>query len=210
MSLMRYLKASRKIYLMNNSSDAQKKIKMFALQNLLLESELTKIEQSGIDIGHVQTIKKDDVVDVELFETDIFKSAKKMAAFYVLYYSMENTLRKLIEERLKEKHGANWWEDKVPDDVKTVANDYMKKEKDTLLSSRTENPIIYVNFGDLIKIFDANWDDFSDTIKSRKAMREILYQFNRLRDVIAHSSELNEDDIIRFELLIKDWFRIQT
>lgn len=187
-----------------------RRVKIFALQNFLLEAELSNLEKAGIDIGHSQTLKKDDVVDVELFDTEILKSAKKMADFYELYYSLENTLRKLIEERLKEKYGASWWEEKVPADVKEVAANYMKKEKDTLLSSRTENPIVYVNFADLIKIFDTNWEDFSDTIRSKKAMEDLLYQFNRLRDVIAHSSELSEDDITRFELLIKDWFKIQT
>lgn len=196
---------------MTNSRDIQKKIKMFALQNFLMEAELSKLEKSGIEIHHIQTIKTDQLVDIELFDTDILKSAKKMADFYALYYSLENTLRKLIVERLKEKHGANWWADKVPDDVKLTAENYMKREKDTLLSSRAEDPIMYINFGgDLIKIFESNWEDFSDTIRSEKAMRETLTQFNRLRDIIAHSCELSVDDIQRFELLIKDWLRIQT
>ncbi|MDO8618549.1 MAG: Swt1 family HEPN domain-containing protein [Candidatus Daviesbacteria bacterium] len=175
-----------------------------------MEADLSKLEKSGIDIDHLKTLKSDSVVDVELFDTDILKSARKMADFYVLYYSLENTLRRIIEDRLKERHGASWWVDKVPTDVKTTAEQYMTKEKDTLLSSRTEDPLVYVNFADLIKIFESNWDDFSDTIRSRKAMGDTLYEFNRLRDVIAHSCELNEDDIKRFELLIKDWLRIQT
>lgn len=195
---------------MNSVNDFQKKVKLFALQNLLLEADLAKLEKSGIEIGHLQTIKSDGVVDIELFDLEILKSAKKMADFYVLYYSLENTLRKLIEERLKEKYGPNWWEDKIPQDVREMAATYIKKEKDTLLSSRTENPLVYIYFGDLIKIFEANWEDFSDTIRSKKVMGQILSQFNQLRDVIAHSCELSEDDITRFKLLIKDWLRLQT
>ena len=33
-------------------------IKLFGMQNLLLESELKKLEDSGIQIGHAQTIQK--------------------------------------------------------------------------------------------------------------------------------------------------------
>jgi hypothetical protein len=41
-------------------------------------------------------------------------------------------------------------------------------------------------------------------------MQTILSQFNKIRNVVAHSSSLNEDEITRFKLLVKDWFRIQS
>lgn len=186
------------------------KLKLFAMKNLLLETELAKLEKSGIEIGHLQTIEKDDVVDIELFEADIRTQAKKMADFYVLYYSVENTIRRLISERLNEKYGANWWEEKVPDGVKKDVKDRQEKEKDSVISLRSEDPLYYTNFGELIDILNANWDDFSDTIRSRKAMQQVLSQFNLLRNVIAHSCELNDDEIKRLELLVKDWLRIQT
>jgi len=192
--------------MMNNMS----KLKLFAMKNLLLETELAKIEKSGIEIGHLRTIKKDEVVDTDLFESDIRTQAKKMADFYVLYYSVENTIRRLISERLNEKFGANWWEEKVPDGVKTEVRGRQEKEKDSVISLRSEDPLYYTTFGELIDIFNANWNDFSDTIRSRKAMQQVLTQFNLLRNVIAHSCELNEDEIKRLELLVKDWLRIQT
>ena len=78
------------------------------------------------------------------------------------------------------------------------------------MSIRSEDPLTYTNFGELIGIFDANWADFSDTLRSQKAMQQILSQFNKIRNVVAHSCELNEDEINRFKLLAKDWFRIQS
>ena len=192
---------------MNNGMD---KLKLFAMRNLLLETELAKLEKSGIELRHLQTIEKADVVDIELFEADIRTQAKKMADFYVLYYSVENTIRRLISERLNEKYGANWWEEKVPDGVRKEVKDRQEKEKDSVISLRSEDPLYYTNFGELIDMLNANWDDFSDTIRSRKAMQQVLLQFNLLRNVIAHSCELNDDEIKRLELLIKDWLRIQT
>ena len=50
--------------------------------------------------------------------------------------------------------------------------------------------------------------DFADTLRSQKAAQQILSQFNLVRNVIAHSVELNDDEILRFQLLVKDWFRI--
>jgi len=59
-------------------------------------------------------------------------------------------------------------------------------------------------------IDDQNWCDFSDTLRSQKAMQTILSQFNKIRNVVAHSCALNEDEIMRFKLFVKDWFRIQS
>jgi hypothetical protein len=187
-----------------------KSIRLFGMRNLMLEADLIRLEVSGIDIGHAQTVKHDALVDTELFEADILHSGKRMADFYVLYYSLENSIRRLIAGRLHEKYGADWWEQKVPSGVKTSASDKQRKEKDTPMSIRSDDPLTYSNFGELIDILNANWADFADTLRSQKAMQQILTQFNLVRNVIAHSAELNDDEILRFQLLIKDWFRISS
>jgi hypothetical protein len=193
----------------NKNSEVLNELKLFSMKNLMLESDLINIEKSGIEIGHVQTLKKDEVVDLELFEFDIRKQARKMADFYVIYYALENSIRRLISETLKEKYGLNWWEDKIPKDVREEIHKRQEKEKDSVISMRSDDYLAYTNFGELILIFEANWDDFSAIIRSKKAMKQILSQFNMLRNVIAHSCELIDDEITRFELLIKDWMRIQ-
>jgi len=185
-------------------------IKLFGMHNLLLETELMKLEDKGIQIEHKRTILKAEIVDVELFESDILQEARKMADFYAIYYALENSIRRLVAERLSEKHGANWWKDKVPPGVQKNVEDKQKEERDTTMSIRSEDPLDYTNFGELIDIFNANWADFSDTLRSPKAMQTILSQFNKIRNVVAHSCALNEDEITRFKLLVKDWFRIQS
>jgi energy-converting hydrogenase A subunit M len=185
-------------------------IKLFGMHNLLLETELTKLEDKGVQIDHKRTILKTEIVDVELFESDILQEARKMADFYQLYYSLENSIRRLISERLSEKYGATWWKDKVPGGVQKNVDEKQKEERDTIMSIRSDDPLDYTNFGELIDIFNANWSDFSDTLRSPKAMQGILSQFNKIRNVVAHSCALNEDEITRFKLLVKDWFRIQS
>jgi hypothetical protein len=184
------------------------RLRLFGMRNLMLEADLVSLEKKGIEIRHAHTLKSDELVDIDLFETDILQAGRRMADFYVLYYSLENTIRRLISGRLQEKHGGNWWEQKVPVGVKTSVLDKQKKEKDTPMSIRSEDPLTYTNFGELIDILNANWADFSDTLRGQKAMQQILSQFNLVRNVIAHSVELNDDEILRFQLLVKDWFRI--
>ncbi|HZR58711.1 MAG TPA: Swt1 family HEPN domain-containing protein [Terriglobales bacterium] len=185
-------------------------LKLFGMQNLLLESELRKVESSGIQIEHTKTLQKSEIVDVDLFENDILQEARRMADFYAIYYSLENSIRRLIFGRLSEKHGPAWWRDKVPEGVQKEVEKKQKEERDTTMSIRSEDPLTYTNFGELISIFDANWTDFSDTLRSQKAMQQILSQFNKIRNVVAHSCELNDDEIMRFKLFVKDWFRIQS
>lgn len=184
------------------------RLRLFGMRNLMLEAELIALEKRGVELGHAQTLQKDELVDTDLFETDIRQAARRMADFYVLYYSLENTIRRLIAGRLLEKHGIDWWNQKVPAGVKATVADKQKKEKDTPMSIRSDDPLTYSNFGELIDILNANWVDFADTLRSQKAAQQILAQFNLVRNVIAHSVELNDDEILRFQLLVKDWFRI--
>jgi len=189
---------------------AEKLIKLFGMQNLLLESELRRLEASGIAIDHAKTIQTAEIVDVELFESDILQEARQMADFYAIYYSLENSIRRLISGRLSEKFGANWWKERVPKGIQDEVEKKQKEERDTAMSLRSEDPLSYTNFGELIGIFEANWNVFDDTLRSVKAMRAILSQFNKVRNLVAHSCALNEDEIMRFKLLVKDWFRIQS
>lgn len=185
-------------------------VKLFGMHNLLLETDLKRLEESGIAIDHARSIQRTEIVDVDLFENDILQEARKMAGFYILYYSLENSIRRLISERLSEKYGISWWTDKVPEGVRKEVEKKQREERETIMSFRSEDPLAYTNFGELISIFDANWIDFSDTLRSQKAMQTILSQFNKIRNVVAHSCALNEDEIKRFELSVKDWFRIQS
>ena len=91
-----------------------------------------------------------------------------MADFYVIYYALENSIRRLVSETLKEKYGLNWWGEKIPKDVQDEARRKQEQEKDSVISLRSEDPLSYANFGELIKIFEANWNDFSAMIRSKK------------------------------------------
>jgi energy-converting hydrogenase A subunit M len=183
---------------------------LFGMHNLLLETELSKLEARGIQIEHTKTIVKAEVVDVDLFEIDILLEARKMADFYAIYFAVENSIRRLISDTLSEKYGINWWKDKVPEKVRLEVEKKQKEERDTAMSIRSEDPLTYTNFGELIDVFAANWADFADTLRSEKAMRQTLSAFNKIRNVVAHSCALNEDEITRFKLTVKDWFRIQS
>jgi len=194
---------------MDFASEFSERLKLFGMQNLLLESDLEEIERNGIDIGHLKTLKKDEIVDTEVFEEEIRHQAKQMVDLYYLYFCLENSIRKTIVDRLKEKIGPNWWDVKVPEKVKKKVEVRQEEEKDTPYSERAEDQIYYTDFKDLIDIIEDNWDTFSDTFRSIESVKQTLTTLNVLRRPIAHSSILEEDEILRFKLHIKDWVRIQ-
>ena len=43
---------------MSNNSEILDKLKLFSMKNLMLESDLIGLEKSGVEIGHIKTIKK--------------------------------------------------------------------------------------------------------------------------------------------------------
>lgn len=195
---------------MSEKNTIDKQLLLFGMKNLMLEGELAKLERAGLELGHAETIEeKDELVDTDLFELEILQKAKKMADFYVLYFSLENSVRKLITDVLSEKHGVEWWEKTVPNGVKENVKRLQREERETPMSIRSDDNLAYTNFGELIDVFCHNWSDFAEILRSQKAVRDTLSQFNNIRNVVAHSCELNDDEILRFKLLIKDWLRIQ-
>ena len=196
---------------MSRNIDPADQLLIFGIKNIFLENALDELEKQGIEIGHAATRKdQEKTVDTELFEHDILVTARTMADFYVLYFALENSVRRLLTEVLLEKYPSAWWEKAVPKGVRDEVARKQKDELDSAMSIRSEDPLAYTNFGELIDIFNANWDEFSSFLRSKRAVQDTLSQFNKIRNVIAHSCELNDDEIQRFKLLINDWLRIQS
>lgn len=185
------------------------RLKLFGINNLLLETELLEIEDKGIDMGHAQFLKIGEVVDIEAFELDIRKQAKQMTNVYYLVFCLENSIRKLITDRLQEKSGATWWETNVPDSVRKKVAFRQKGEMETAFSERSAEPICYSDFLDLVDIIELNWADFSDSFRSIESVKSTLTTLNMIRRTVAHNSVLDEDEIQRLKLHVKDWIRIQ-
>jgi energy-converting hydrogenase A subunit M len=193
----------------DHTDELSTKLLVFGMKNILLESALQDLETKGIETGHPST-DKEQTVDTEMFERDILVRARRMADFYVLYFALENSVRRLVTEVLTEKYGSEWWMKAVPEGVRKAVEQKKKEELETAMSIRSDDPLAYTNFGELIDIFNTNWDEFAEVLRSKRAVQDTLSQFNKIRNIIAHSCELNDDEIARFTLLIRDWIRIQT
>jgi hypothetical protein len=170
------------------------------------------LERLGKAIGLNILVKKEsrNTQLSDSFEEKIYYEAKQMSEYYMIFYCLERSARDIVVGKLKAIHGGGWWSTQVPPAIQTNVTNNMQREIDAGVTPRSEDEIDYTTFGELGEIVKANWTDFGDIFKSVKAFTKIMTNLNVLRGPIAHCSVLSEDEILRLELTVKDWMRIQS
>jgi hypothetical protein len=133
-----------------------------------------------------------------------------MGNHYELFYCLERSIRDVISEKMLAEKGANWWDEAVPEGVRTEAAKNIKREIESGVTPRSLEKIDYTNFGELGDIVRANWSIFVDTFNNEKAFNKIMTNLNVLRGPIAHCCPLAEDEAVRLKLTIGDWFRLMS
>lgn len=194
---------------MNNLSSS---LKHFAMTNRLIEHDLDQIEKEySIDLlrDHKVSIGKDESYYPQI-EQDIRSEAATMAPHYETFYSLEKTVRRLISDTLKAaENGRDWWKSsRIPTPVRTNAETVQKKEIDSGITPRSAEPIDFCTFGELGEIIKNNWDVFAPIFSSIKAVERVMSNLNTLRGPIAHCSPLADDEVVRLQLTVRDWFRL--
>jgi len=190
---------------MNDESN----IKLFVLANSLTENNLDMVERNyNIDLGRKEQepIKEQDYY--AQFDSIFRKEAREMSKHYEVFYCLEKSIRNLVVQLMFEKYGENWWEDKVKVDIKKNVKDNIQKEIESGFTERSQSDIDYTTFGELTEIVKNNWEAFSGLFRDVKAFSKIMSSLNQLRGPIAHCCPLAEDEVVRLNLVVKDWFRL--
>jgi hypothetical protein len=185
-------------------------IKLFGLNNVLIEHEIQRVESDfDADFGHRPSSNTDGRGDeyYPQFPMKLREEARRMALHYEVFYCLENDIRQIIDDKLREASGPDWWTKCVPQSVQDTAKKNIDREAQQGVTPRSENAIDYINFGELGQIIGANWPIFSDMLKNKLAVERILSQLNLLRGPIAHCKALAEDEVDRLHLGLRDWFR---
>ena len=186
------------------------KIKAFGMTNQMITEDLQLVEsQYSCELGHLQ--RKLDVEEVYYpqFDAAVRQEAASMSRQYEAFYCLEKTIRALISETLESAAGPDWWETKkIPDVVKLEVRSRIQKELDSGMTKRSSEELDYTTFGELSVIINSNWELFGGLFSSRKALEKVMANLNSLRGPIAHCSPLAEDEILRLQLTVRDWFRL--
>lgn len=192
------------------TSKAEDVLKIFGMTNQLLEADLARIEaQYNIDLGREQGAEVLEEDYYSQFDEAIRTEASSMSKHYQLFYCLEKSIRLLITESLKEAEGANWWDSgRIPQRIHDDCAERIRRERDSGVTIRSEHAIDYSTFGELSQIIVGTWDIFGSLFNSQRALERVMGNLNILRGPIAHCAPLAEDEIIRLELSLRDWFRL--
>ena len=185
----------------------EERIKLFGLNNLAIEAALQEVGRKlGRPLSSRQSEDKDPTYYPQ-FPEGIRDEAASMARHYEIFYCLENSIRQLIADRLRAEAGDQWWSLRVPEFVRKNAEANQKREIGTGMTPRSAEMIAYTTFGELGEIVKTNWDLFGDTFRDMNAVQNVLSRLNSLRAPIAHCCALAEDEVLRLQLSVRDWFR---
>lgn len=189
--------------------EAENIIKLFGITNQFAELDLDRVEEKlGVDLGRKKKNIEKEATYYPQFESEIRKEAKLMAEHYEIFYCLEKSIRDFISTTLETPPGTAWWDTKVPPIVKDEVKKRIQKEVDSGVTLRSTDPLDFTTFGELGEIIKTNWTVFGTIFKSLKAVEKILSSLNTLRGPIAHCSKLAEDEELRLQLSVRDWFRL--
>ena len=131
-----------------------------------------------------------------------------MARFYAMLYCFENGVRNLIQDRLQEISGNEWWEKKIPESIKrTATKKQTKATSQPWLEGEKSNLLSFVGFGDLADIIGHNWDDFQHLIPTQHWLKQRMIELEEARNFVAHNRLLQEEEFTRLETYIADWIK---
>ncbi len=184
-------------------------IRNWMFKGLSVEEMLNRLEADGVavraesDPGAIQR-----VMPLEDFSPALRRSAMRALPAYLAFFCLENSVRQLVAERLKENHGSDWWESCSTSDLrKKVADRQAKEGKQRWHVRRGEEEIYYTDFGDLKILIRNNWPDFEDLLPDQHWITARLDELEASRNVIAHSNLLDDREMDRIKMYLDDWMR---
>ena len=138
------------------------------------------------------------------------EQSKTMITVFATITAFENATREFVYSVLYDKYKTSWWTDGVQKSIREKAES--RKESEAKIKwhvSRGDAMMSYLEFGDLTKIMvsEKNWPLFEPYVESQDWVRALFSDIEKSRNVIMHSGVLDEFDIARVGLNIRDWLQ---
>lgn len=186
-------------------------IKAFGMTNMLLESDLDRIEREfGLDLGRGRIVNEDEWNEyLDSFDVSLNVEASVMAQRYQVFYCLERSIRGLVGDVLEAAEGNDgWWKKRIPSHINGEVKNRIRAERESGITPRSVSRLDYTTFGELSVIIKANWADFGSVLNDPKAVETVMSRLNTIRAPIAHCCPLGEDEVLRLQLSLRDWFRL--
>ena len=134
----------------------------------------------------------------------------QMQRCFRLLFVLENLIRDFIATTFAEMEtaGDDWFEKRASSPMKQkVADRRQKEENNAWHTGRNQDPIYYLDFGDLALLFTNHWSVFKDLLPDQHWVQSRMQEAERSRNVIAHTNVLAPEEISRLEMYLRDWIR---
>lgn len=187
-----------------------KDIRDFFFRGLMLESEATKFQNAGIQIGADSSYAEKQLLSEALapFSIQRRNNALEMARLYSVLHCFENEIRQYIRETLTENMGIEWWEELPPKMKKFAESRQETAFKDSWLEGEKSDLLGFVDFGMLSSIIIEKWEHFSNIIPSQHWLQQRMEELEKTRNFIAHNRMLLPSEFQRIYMYIADWNRV--
>jgi hypothetical protein len=190
--------------------DRKKDIRDFFFRGLMFESEATRFQNAGIQIGADASYAEKQLLNESLapFNIGLRNNALEMARLYSVLFCFENEIRSYIRNTLSENDGVDWWT-KLPQRIKGHAESRQDTAlKDSWLEGEKTDLLGFVDFGMLAGIITEKWSFFSNVIPSQHWLKQRMEELEKTRNFIAHNRMLLPSEFQRIYMYIADWNRV--
>lgn len=132
-----------------------------------------------------------------------------MAKIFRVLFAFENLVRDFIDARFTEEDKtSDWYDVRLNSDMKKkVASRKRTEDKNKWHTGRNDQPIYYLDFGDLGLLIVTHWAVFKDFFPKQSWVTSRVDEAERSRNVIAHTNLLSSEETVRLEMYLADWIR---
>ena len=186
----------------------------FAFRGLLAEEALDKAGRKKYSTEEA-FFSEDLAKKLHFDEIDpkYIEQSKTMLTVFATITAFENATREFAYTTLTGSYGVEWWNKGVQSGIREKAQS--RKDSETKVKwhvHRGDAMMSYLEFGDLPKIIcsQGNWPYFEPFFGFPNAQEWVKTTFDAIeksRNVIMHSGVLDELDVIRIGMNIRDWLR---
>lgn len=191
-------------------STSARDLRDWMFRGLMFEADAEAFRRAGLRVGADQREVEQSLFAEMLspFAVELRNEALAMSRLYGLMYCFENSVRALVDERLTERYGVEWWKSKVPQKIRTFAEARMKDaEENSWLEGQRKDPLGFIQFGHLSDIITENWADFVDLIPGQHWLKQRMDELEKTRNFVAHNRLLLPGEFQRIEMYVADWNR---
>lgn len=147
---------------------------------------------------------------IDSFSREAREQATAMGRVYELLYCLENSIRELVESTLKEAYGPqDWWTKGVDEPIRKAADKRaIDDAKARWHGPRGDSLLAYVDFPQYGDIILKQWALFEPLLGDQAWVTSYFAELNRTRRALAHTGRLNEADVERMDVRVRDWLRV--